>query len=91
MKKDEIVAEIARLLGVEAPPMSTGSTEPKAIFTLVNSRLGLGLEANTKPGLARGIVEASGAHWLPTHESRGATVTREGLEAVLHAVRYFLR
>jgi len=36
LSKAELVAEIADVLGVESPRMSTGSTEPKEIFTLVN-------------------------------------------------------
>jgi len=90
--KDEIVVEIARLVGVPAPPMSTGSTEPRAIFVHVNHRLGLGIDPRAdKPGLARGIVEASGGRWLPTYESRGATVTKEGLLAVLGAVEQLVK
>jgi hypothetical protein len=92
-RKDEIVVEIARLLSVPAPPMSTGSTEPRKIFELVNDRLGLDLGLGTrltKPELARGIVEASGSTWHPDFESRGATVTKSGLLAVLTAVRFFL-
>ncbi len=92
LRKDVIVAEVARLIGVEPPAMSTGSSEPRAIFLLVNDRLGLGLDERAdKPGLARGIVEASGDRWLPTYESRGSTVTRDGLVAVLRAVEFFLR
>jgi hypothetical protein len=90
--KVEIVGEIARLLGVPAPHMSTGSTEPRAIFDLVNSRLGLGIDPRRdKPGVARGIVEASGHPWAPDYESRGATVTKAGLVAVLEAVQFFVR
>jgi hypothetical protein len=91
MRKDEIVQAIANLLGVPAPPMSTGSTEPRRIFELVNDRLGLGLDARLgKPDLARGIVESSGAPWHPDYESRGATVTKSGLAAVLEAVHFFV-
>lgn len=91
-RKDEIVVEIARLIGVHAPQMSTGSTEPRAIFELVNDRLGLGLDERLdKPGLARAIVEASGGQWLPAFESRGSTVTKDGLLAVLEAVESFVQ
>ena len=91
-RKVEIVTEIAHRIGVVPPPMSTGSTEPRRIFELVNDRLGLGLDVKLgKPELARGIVEASGARWLPDFESRGATVTRMGLVAVLEAVDFFVR
>lgn len=81
------MADIASMLGLQAPTMSTGSTEPRAIFTMANQQLGLGLdETLAKPDLARGIVEATGAKWLPEYESRGSTVTAAGLEAVALAV-----
>ena len=90
-RKIDIVVELADEIGVPPPPMSTGSTEPRTIFVLINDRLGLGLnERLAKPELARGIVEASGSNWHPDYESRGATVTKTGLLAVLDAVRYFL-
>lgn len=90
-KKGDIVADIAATLGIASPPMSTGSTEPRTIFTAVNDQLGLGLDPDgTKQELARGIVEASGASWHPDYESRGATITRSGLLAVHRAVRFFL-
>lgn len=89
--KVEIVGEIARLIGVQPPQMSTGSTEPREIFDLVNHTLGLGVDARTdKPGIARGIVEAAGLRWAPDFESRGATVTKSGLVAVLEAVQFFV-
>ncbi|MEX2375392.1 MAG: hypothetical protein WD942_07365 [Dehalococcoidia bacterium] len=93
MTKEEIVGEIARRIGVASPRMSTGSTEPREIFELVNESLGLRLEAHghlTKPDLARGIVEAAGLQWLPTYESHGGTVTRPGLLGVLKAVELLL-
>ena len=89
--KAELVKAIANELGAERPHMSTGSTEPKAIFLLANDALGLRLDVRlTKPELARAIVEASGANWTATCESRGGTVTTEGLQRVLDAVQYFL-
>lgn len=89
-QKGDVVRDIADALGVEAPPMSTGSTEPKAIFLLVNDALGLGISPRkTKPELARSIVEASGEVWGASYESRGGTVTLEGLLAVRQAVRFF--
>jgi hypothetical protein len=89
--KVDIVGMIAGRLGVHPPPMSTGSKEPKAIFQFVNDRLGLGLDDRlAKQELARGIVEASGHAWHPDFESRGGTVTRDGLLAVLRAVDFFL-
>ena len=88
--KHDVVVEISSILEIVPPAMSTGSTEPKAIFEAVNGQLGLGLSASLgKPQLARAIVEAAGYTWGPDFESRGATVTVAGLEAVLRAVRYF--
>lgn len=90
-RKVDVVNEIASTLGVQAPPMSTGSTEPAEIFRAVNYQLGLGLDPyETKPHLARGIVEASGEAWHPDYESRGATITLAGLLAVLRAVNFFV-
>ena len=89
-QKADVVRDIAEALGVEAPPMSTGSTEPKTIFLLVNEALGLGIPVRkTKPEMARAIVEASGEAWGASHESRGGTVTLEGLQAVRRAVQFF--
>ncbi|HEV2891458.1 MAG TPA: hypothetical protein VGX28_13890 [Frankiaceae bacterium] len=88
--KADVVAAIAACLHVAPPRMSTGSTEPKEIFQIVNEQLGLGLDPKlTKPDLARAIVEAAGFNWAPTHESRGGTVTISGLRAVLRAVELF--
>jgi hypothetical protein len=88
--KVDYVFAIASLIDVDAPHMSTGSTEPRELFSAVNEQLGLGLPPNaTKPELARGIVEASGSAWLPTYESSGSTVTLDGLKAVHAAVEFF--
>ncbi len=90
--KADIVWNIALKLGVEPPKMSTGSTEPREIFELVNETLGLGIDARlTKPDMAREIVEAAGATWNAHYESRGGTVTKAGLLAVLVAVDHFVR
>lgn len=90
--KSDVVAEIAGLIGVDVPAMSTGSTEPRAIFDSVNERLGLGIDPGlTKEAMARAIVECTGAAWHPEFESRGATVTLPGLFAVRDAVRFLLK
>jgi hypothetical protein len=89
LTKAELVAEIAAALDVPAPPMSTGSTEPKEIFLLASDLLGLDLPYRTaKPQLARRIAESAGVPWTVACESRGSTVTAEGLQRVLVAVRY---
>ena len=89
--KADIVGRIALQLGVEAPKMSTGSTEPREIFDLVNKVFGLGIDArHTKPEMAQQIAEAAGMSWNPDYESRGGTVTKRGLQAVLDAVELFV-
>jgi hypothetical protein len=88
--KEEIVNSIAQDLGVDPPKMSTGSTEPREIFELINDVLGLGIEPHlSKPEFAREIVKASGSPWNADCESSGSTVTRKGLLAVAEAVRFF--
>jgi len=90
-RKSEINAEIAMLIGVAPPHMSTGSTESKQLFELINEILGLGIPKTlTKPELARAIVESAGATWAADCESRGSTVTAAGMERVLDAVRLFV-
>ena len=65
--KEEFVADIAELLGVEAPPMSTGSTEPKEIFQLINRELGLGLPTHLgKPDSLRASSRAPAWSGSPT-------------------------
>ena len=88
--KVDYVWAISELAAVEAPHMSTGSTEPRELFVAVNEQLGLGLSPSaTKPELARGIVEAAGQAWLPKYESTGSTITLDGLKAVHAAVEFF--
>lgn len=90
VQKKDIVAEIAQALGRETPKMSTGSTEPRAVFDIVNEELALGLSSSlTKPQIAQAIVESSGEVWAPDYESRGGTVTLKGLQAVREAVRFY--
>lgn len=89
--KKDVVDEIARLVGVPSPPLSTGSTEPREIFEIVNRELGLGIEVGrTKPEFAREIIERAGLVWSPDCESRGSTVTFNGLQLVLDAVHFFI-
>jgi hypothetical protein len=89
--KKEVIDEISQLIGTALPPLSTGSTESRMIFLIVNRELGLGIDnAHTKPEYAREIVERAGIVWTPNCESRGSTVTLVGLERVLAAVKFFV-
>lgn len=92
MNKSDLNNEIARLLGVFPPKMSTGSTESKDLFLAINQVLGLGLDPKlSKPAMAREISEIGGQSWNPSCESRGSTVTTEGLVHVLNAVRILIQ
>lgn len=89
--KAEVIESVSAALGFDPPPLSTGSTEPRTFFVLINATLGLGLDpAAGKQDLARGIVEAAGMLWEPGYESRGATVTLDGMLAVQRAVAFFV-
>lgn len=91
--KAQIVEQIAERLGVETPPMSSGSTEPRRIFELIVEELSLPIEPDkfTKPDLAHEIVKSVDLHWSPvTCESSGGTVTRSGLDMVWQAVEILM-
>ena len=89
--KQDVVGEIAAVLGREAPKMSSGSTEPREVFDIVNEELALGFSPRlTKPQIAQAIVESTGEVWAPDFESRGGTVTLRGLQAVREAVRFYI-
>ncbi len=87
LKKQDVLDEVTSWLGLAQVKVSSGSTEPRLFFELVVELLGLETgPAKDKPGLARCIVEAAGFSWLPKYESRGSTVTLNGLIAVRDAV-----
>lgn len=91
MLKEEIADCITDKLKLPRVTFSTGSTEPKELFVSIIDALGLEFQSRrNKPEMARLIVESAGFVWRPEFESTGATVTRQGLEAVLGAVDFFL-
>ena len=68
VSKEEVVVEIAGLIGAVAPKMSTGSTEPRDIFDAVNLALGLGLAPGlTKPGAGQRHRDLRRIHLEPGH------------------------
>ena len=80
MLKSEVAREITKRLGVPEVQFSSGSTEPRELFILIADSLGLDIsDVNTKPTIARRIVELSGGTWHPNCESSGSTVTLEGV------------
>ena len=91
MLKSEVAHLITSKLGLPDVDFSTGSTEPKELFLQVAHCLAIDIrDVNTKPAIARRIVEISGDVWLPNYESSGSTITIDGLKAVHSAVEFFL-
>jgi hypothetical protein len=87
--KVELVGRIAERLGVPAPPVSNGASEPRRIFELVVEELGLAIELSdfNKPDLAHAICDAAEVDWsIVSCESHGGRVTKTGLIQVLRAV-----
>lgn len=92
ISKEDLIQEISLMLGMSSPKVSTGSTEPKELFILINDLLGLAIPSNLqKPNMAQQIVELSGGTWSTECESAGGTVTHQGLERVRDAVSFFTR
>lgn len=91
MLKSDVAREITRRLGLPDVHFSRGSTEPKELFIQIANTLGIDIiDINTKPMIARKVVELSGENWHPDYESAGSTVTLQGLMAVNRAVQFFL-
>lgn len=85
--KEEIARAITDTLGIPPVTFSTGSTEPKELFTAIIDQLTLTVDKKlSKDKLAEAIATLGGQTWDATCFSRGSTVTHEGLERVLAAV-----
>ena len=91
MPKSDVAKEITDLIGISEVRFSTGSTEPKELWTGIVEALGLGVDTSLpKQKIARAIVESCGELWLPDYESTGGTVTFQGMVAVKRAVQFYL-
>ena len=85
--KQEILDQIATLIGHVGWRVSSGSTEPRLALAEIAESIGVPISANeSKRAIAKSIVESWGMDWYPTYESAGETITRHGLSAVLEAV-----
>jgi hypothetical protein len=85
--KQEILDQIATLIGHGGWRVSSGSTEPRLALAEIAESIGVPISANeSKRSIAKSIVESWGMEWYPTYESAGETITRHGLTAVLEAV-----
>lgn len=96
--KQEVLDEIASLIG--APPRSLlrGSTVPKQVFCDVIRAFALQIdEDGSMPQLGESIAHHAGLAWPVTNDSRqtdsggGSTVTIDGLETLLASCRLLVR
>lgn len=95
--KQAIIDELYALLGSPAPQVSTGSTEPKQVFTDTILKLALPIShALSKPELGKAIATAAGILWTSDCDSTaspsggGSTVTAVGLQRVLQSAQVLL-
>ena len=86
--KQDIMDAISHHLKISYFQCSTGSTEPKEFLLAIIEQMGIsdltiGLD---KIDLAKLIVESSGEKWLPSFDSSGSTITKEGMIAIHESV-----
>ncbi len=91
--KQDVIDQIASLLGTPRRLVSTGSSEPKQIFVDIIDKLELGLDSSaSKPELGQRIAHALGEQWDERCDSRatesggGSTVTLIGLQRLRDGV-----
>lgn len=88
LTKQEILDQIATLLDHPQWDVSVGSTERRSTLAEIAECIGIPtLPQHSKRFIARSIVESWGMDWYPSYESAGETITRQGLSAVLAAVK----
>ena len=92
MAKEDLIASIAKLVGVPSPGLGVGSSVSKDLFVAVCNRFGLDARG-TMPELAQRIVTAANIPYRAdlfdsrlTPSGGGSTVTLEGLQAIKAAV-----
>jgi hypothetical protein len=91
--KQDVLNDIARIIGRDPYAVSIGSTELKAALTDIDEALRLGLDTDvSKPELAEAIARRAGLDWDEDCDSRhtpsggGSTVTLLGLQRLREAV-----
>jgi hypothetical protein len=86
--KQDVMNSISDHLKIPYFQCSTGSTEPKEFLLAISEQMGianltLGLD---KIDLAKLIVESSGKKWLPSYDSSGGTITKDGMVAIQESI-----
>lgn len=82
--------EISKLTNIPRYIVSSGSTEPREFFVALATQLGIMevMNSKSKPELAKSICEALGGEWDVECESRGSTVTKQGLIQILNGLNF---
>lgn len=96
--KNEVVDEIASMLGMPPVGETKGSTGYKDALAEAVRRFGVPLpRGGSKPAMAEAIAQHAGLAWDPRYDSRhtpsggGSTVTTEGWEVVRDAISILLQ
>lgn len=91
--KQDVLRDIALLLGRPSRTVSTGSTEPRELFEDIASAIGVPDVGLPKPEFAEQLSRALGQAWDPSCDSRnapsggGSTVTLVGLQRLREGLR----
>lgn len=87
------MARVSLILRIPEFSVSRGSSEPRDFLLEVANQMGLLSQATLldKPGIGKLIVESCGEPWLPRYDSRGSTVTKDGLLAIERVVRLLVK
>jgi hypothetical protein len=90
--KQKIMSRVCSILRIPEFFVSRGSSEPREFLLEVANQVGLQSQATglDKPGIGKLIVESNGEAWLPDYDSRGSTVTKDGLLAIERVVSKML-
>lgn len=92
--KQELLDSLCRLLGVPTEPIGVGSSLPSHLFDRAATRAGV--PHGSMPEVGEAIVRKAGLTWGADCDSRGSlsgggsTVTREGLDVMIQALRRLL-
>lgn len=92
--KQDLLDDICDQLRIPHEPLGVGSSIPSQVFAVAGQRTGVG--RGSMPEIGQALAEKAGVKWGPDCDSRGSTsgggstVTREGLDAVLQALRILL-
>lgn len=91
--KQDVILRTCALLKIPVFAVSAGSTEPREFLLAVADQLGLLslTEGLDKPGIGKLILESAGQPWLPDYDSRGSTITKDGLCAIEQVVYEIVR